>query len=599
VAAPSRRDCLLSFSARATSTFTITSTPFALGPTFDPEPSQFEPQCFNSTNITVASQDNLHLLNHFAAMSGAWPLLPPVEDVHEIATEPDGYEDMLSLEQAAAPQPDAAPDSGPPAMPSAQPLQSSQATPGVLTLTLPTHWGPPPVGASPEFLISYYTASGLTQEALNSVLPPPFFMINQQINAASLLPPGFTIEVSPFQQANSDPSPTMPPWLPSNFPAIFTGPSGPAAEEHAEDAWEDVPGDTDEADNDEMPALENGNPPTTSPPVGLQAHMMASFAEFMATMGGPDDQPFPNTPNGSDPPASSSEMPGGLLASLQQGAWNSSAAPATDLNGTAQDGTTSAAPAILPAFPVHMNFIVGTQAIFNPGAAVHSGSFTANNPEELAEETAAARTDILDPTTGEVYPELHAHFWQSGDPLPDGSLSIAVGSVGVPPTAAESLNSMAFTINSVSLASAATIFNSLAITFGSTSLHHLRAAARPRFDAAAFVDTLDRVEISDIPAEDMRCPYCWLPFGTTDEDDPSFVFTPDPDDPPEIAARQTAFRELLPFCADRADNDPVRTPCGHLFGRGCLVETLEKVDTLCPTCRKDLRPQPEIPKVEV
>jgi hypothetical protein len=494
-------------------------------------------------------------------MSGAWPPLPAVEDVHEIATEPDGYEDMLSLEQAAALQPDAAPDSGPPAMPSAQPLQSSQATPGVLTLTLPTHWGPPPVGASPEFLISYYTASGLTQEALNSVPPPPFFMINQQINAATLLPPGFTIEVSPFQQANSDPSPTMPPWLPSNFPAIFAGPSGPAAEEHAEDAWEDVPGDTDEDDNGEMPALENGNPPTTSPPVGLQAHMMASFAEFMATMGGPDDQPFPNTPNGSDPPASSSEMPGGLLVSLQHGAWNSSAAPATDLNGTTQDGATSAAPAILPAFPVHMNFIVGTQATFTPGAAVHSGSFTANDPEEFAEETAAAGTDILDPTTGEVYPELHDHFWLISNP--------------------------------------STAFTTFSETLGSTSLHHLRAAARPRFDAAAFVDTLDRVEISDIPAEDMRCPYCWLPFGTTDEDDPSFVFTPDPDDPPEIAARQTAFRELLPFCAERAGNDPVRTPCGHLFGRGCLVETLEKVDTLCPTCRKDLRPQPEIPKVEV
>ncbi|KAH5292525.1 hypothetical protein HBI12_235140 [Parastagonospora nodorum] len=532
-------------------------------------------------------------------MSGTWPPPPAVEDVHEIATEPDGYEDMPSLEQAAAPQAEAAPDSGPPAMPSAQPLQSSQATPGVPTLTLPTHWGPPPAGVSPEFLISYYTASGLTQEALNSVPPPPFFMINQQINAATVSPPGFTIENSPFQQANSGLSPTILPWLPSNFPAIFAGLSGPAAGDHADDVWEDVPGDTDEADDDEMPALGNGNPLTTSPPVGLQAHMMASFAEFMAAMGGPDDQPFPNAPNGSDPPASSSEMPGGLLAALQHGAWTSSAAPATDLNGTTQNGATSAGPAMLSAFPVHMNFIVGTQTIFTPGAALHSGSFTANNPEELAAETAAAGADILDPTTGEVYPELHAHFWQSGGPLPDGSLSIAVGSVGVPPTAAESLTSMGFTTTSVSLANAATMFDPLAITFGSISLHHLRAAARPRFDAAAFVENLDRVEISDIPAEDMRCPYCWLPFSTTDEDDPNFVFIPDPDDPPEIAARQITFRELLPFCADRADNDPVRTPCGHLFGRGCLVETLEKVDTLCPTCRKDLRPQPETPKVEV
>lgn len=152
------------------------------------------------------------------------------------------------------------------------------------------------------------------------------------------------------------------------------------------------------------------------------------------------------------------------------------------------------------------------------------------------------------------------------------------------------------TTNIASLSNASEMLGPLGMTPWSISLHHLRAAARPQFDAAALVDTLDRVDIPDIPAEDMRCPYCWLPFGTTDEDEPSFVFTPDPDDPPEIAARHIAFREL-PFCADRANNDPMRTPCGYLFGRGCLIETLEKVDTLCPTCRKELRPKPEIPNL--
>jgi hypothetical protein len=113
---------------------------------------------------------------------------------------------------------------------------------------------------------------------------------------------------------------------------------------------------------------------------------------------------------------------------------------------------------------------------------------------------------------------------------------------------------------------------------------------RPQFDAAAYIDTLEEVDISTIPAEDMKCAFCWLPFGTTDEDDPIFVYMPDPDEVPELSARQTVFREL-PFCEARPDNDPVRTPCGHIFGRGCLLESLDKVDTLCPTCRRDLRPE--------
>tara|TARA_R110002003_G_scaffold40_12_gene2753 strand:- start:4177 stop:5133 length:957 start_codon:yes stop_codon:yes gene_type:complete len=115
-------------------------------------------------------------------------------------------------------------------------------------------------------------------------------------------------------------------------------------------------------------------------------------------------------------------------------------------------------------------------------------------------------------------------------------------------------------------------------------------ARRPQFDIAAFVNTLEQVDISTIPDEDMKCPHCWLPFGTTDEDDPTFVYAPDSETPPELSARLAALREL-PFCHGRANNDPVKTPCGHIFGRGCLIETMEKVDTLCPTCRQQLGPE--------
>ncbi|KAH7067826.1 hypothetical protein FB567DRAFT_599475 [Paraphoma chrysanthemicola] len=107
----------------------------------------------------------------------------------------------------------------------------------------------------------------------------------------------------------------------------------------------------------------------------------------------------------------------------------------------------------------------------------------------------------------------------------------------------------------------------------------------PRFDSAAFVDSLERVDISTIPAEDMKYPHCWLPFGTTADDDPSFIWAPHPEATPELAERNAALREL-PF--SRANNDPVRTPCGHIFGRDCLIRSMEDVNTLCPTCRQEL-----------
>jgi len=101
--------------------------------------------------------------------------------------------------------------------------------------------------------------------------------------------------------------------------------------------------------------------------------------------------------------------------------------------------------------------------------------------------------------------------------------------------------------------------------------------------ATAFVETLDEVDITSIEPEDMKCPLCWLPFGsTTDEEGPTIATYLDHEER-EITERLHASY-ALPFCENRPDNDPVRTPCGHVFGRQCLIDSLE-TNMICPMCR--------------
>ena len=75
--------------------------------------------------------------------------------------------------------------------------------------------------------------------------------------------------------------------------------------------------------------------------------------------------------------------------------------------------------------------------------------------------------------------------------------------------------------------------------------------------ATAFVNELTGVSIADIPRDSMRCAHCWADY---DEE------------------------------GLEVDATPVKTPCGHLYMRGCLIEAL--VDTsmpvLCPVCRHDM-----------
>jgi hypothetical protein len=105
------------------------------------------------------------------------------------------------------------------------------------------------------------------------------------------------------------------------------------------------------------------------------------------------------------------------------------------------------------------------------------------------------------------------------------------------------------------------------------------------FHIITFVDELEELDIADIPAEDNKCSICWLPFGVTDADDPDYV--PDAVESEEQATALAMFAEM-PFDRSRMINDPVETPCGHVFGKTCLIDSLQMASTRCPMCRMEL-----------
>ncbi|KAF3008412.1 hypothetical protein E8E13_001758 [Curvularia kusanoi] len=83
----------------------------------------------------------------------------------------------------------------------------------------------------------------------------------------------------------------------------------------------------------------------------------------------------------------------------------------------------------------------------------------------------------------------------------------------------------------------------------------------------AFVAKLEAVDISTIPAEDMKCMHCWSNFDEIDDD---------------IIELTTGNVQT--------DNSPVKLPCphGHLIGKTCLMQIIDSGTRLCPQCRVDI-----------
>jgi hypothetical protein len=326
-------------------------------------------------------------------------------------------------------------------------------------------------------------------------------------------------------------TPTDPYNLPAALGGLFSVLDGDDDEDEDEDATES---ETDDEDND-MSSLKTAMPSTTPSPLGIQASIYANMAQSVANT---LESLFlasqaPDSPFGPIPTPPPASTP--TNGSDDNPPTSATAAPTQNPPNSSPNG-------FLPPDPLMpFSFVVGPTLAFGPdGASIVDPSIMAASLEGITAELQA---------TG-ISEQFIAQVMNVFASIPPGDLSL------FPPA------------------------------FGSPR--------RPHFDAVKFVDTLEQVDLSMIPEEDLKCPHCWLPFGTTDEDDPTFVFAPDADESPELAVRQVALHEM-PFCEARPDNNPVRTPCGHLFGRSCLIETMEKVDTLCPTCRKELRPAPKVP----
>lgn len=105
----------------------------------------------------------------------------------------------------------------------------------------------------------------------------------------------------------------------------------------------------------------------------------------------------------------------------------------------------------------------------------------------------------------------------------------------------------------------------LALPINAQAATHYGHAIDPR----RFVEELEVVDISTIPAKDMKCMHCWSSFDETGDD----------------------IIELTNGNV-QADNSPVKIPCphGHLIGKTCLMQIIDAEMRSCPLCRVEIVP---------
>ncbi|OAK97004.1 hypothetical protein IQ06DRAFT_296229 [Phaeosphaeriaceae sp. SRC1lsM3a] len=534
---------------------TSTTTPVELSPTTLTAtiPSCWPPApCVEDWDVTTplldgyedmpAPEETLAPQQSTSRIPCSWPPAPTVEDCDEISSIIEDYDDMPALEEAVAPQQPTWTDTLGNA-PSGPSPGNAHSNTNISSTPYPFPFPPPFMFAGTGF----GTAGNQGQAGEASLAPFLLHMIAHAFGPFYALAVGTAPAAPPIPSATT-PFPNLADMMPSLSSQLHTG----AGQEDVEDESEDE--DSDMPSLESAPPLETSTTPPPNPnsppiPVPYQnpfAKAMAAFAQsFVSAL-----------PNTQATPSGTSQEP--TESQGNHAPAPSAATPTDPVNSQSGPATAQAIPLPFP-FPGAVTVSMGTLSGGPDGT-----QFTAGNPGPInpqAQESLNHFLVVLQnalATISESNPDLSSPFPEDFPIDFDGPL---------PPF---------FPFSAV--------FNT----------DHTAFSHRRPFNATEFVHSLDRVNIADIPEEDMRCPHCWLPFGTTDEDDPDFVFIPDRDELPANAERQVAFHEL-PFCTARPDNDPVRTPCGHIFGRGCLIETMERVNTRCPTCRQELGPMTEGP----
>lgn len=509
----------------------------------------------------LAPQDSIFLTA--ASMPGSWPPAPTVEDCDEAPAVADDYDDMPGLEEPAATQQPMSSDTSA-AAPSGPTSSNAQTNANTQPSPYPTPFSFPfmPANLGADADVNANTADqSMPTQFLASMLAQAFGPLA-----------GFPAGTAPAQ--HSIPSATDPLASMADLVSALNG-------QHQTETEEDDEDDESEDDDGDMPTLEAASP-SSMPNSTLHSQLATEVSQDEEDEWEDVDDDMPSLEVA--PPLATPEQPAphpGFppIPLLHQNPFTAAITSFAQSLASNFQSSQSAPPGTASQSATGPHNEAAPNAVNSPSPApAQGGSSTPSDlplpfpfpgPFQVSMGTISTGgpNGVQITTTTIPMPEFAAGLQQAMASMSDADLEEA------------------FTANfdfPGPLPPLSEIFN----------LTHPAFARGPPFNTTEFVDGLERVDIANIPEEDMRCPHCWLPFGTTDEDDPDFVFAPDRDEAPLNAERQVAFHEM-PFCTARPDSDPVRTPCGHIFGRGCLIETLERVNTRCPTCRQEFRRQPE------
>lgn len=535
--------------------------------------------------------------------------LPADITSNAMPTTPEDDDDMPALEAADGSPPDivtpelGTPNTGPPPPPSGSQNPDFTAAQAYFlglfnSLGVQPNGMPTAAGATTNSTTAQNASSNATippiAGAPGSEGPPNVAgegNTPSDLPADGTLPPAFTALMHAFLAAGPPPglfggAHGPPQHILSSLFADGYGPEDESDDEEEDDVNDELHEYAPSEQDDEMPPLKEAVPSVAPPPAPHQPSVVSYLVDYLANASvNASSEPATSGPAATAPIASM-HPPWSILQAFQGDTQN----PQNQVTPN-QDNADGAASTATPN--------TGTAPLGGP-AAVHTHAFTVTMgpngmiyaPVASPDASGTNEDGTNPPSPGTVNILFGGGLVPGGEPaVTPGPFGAFVAPPWVVPNGQIEAAPVAFgPFNANNLPTLQSLLS--AIPQGPWG--HPPAPSLPPFDAVAYVDSLEQVDIATIPAEDMRCPHCWLDFGVTEDDLPSATPAGAQDTTPESSENQENFNQM-PFAPDAPNNDPVRTPCGHIFGRDCLIESLQKVGTPCPRCRQELRPRPAMP----